>query len=98
MSSTFGIVRSRSRLQCDFLHLPQYKLSSPLSQRSCGVCYSDNNIKDLLISSRPNDFTNCKRRFNVDIYISAMDHARKSKLRSSVHLPSINKLLQYCYA
>ena len=34
-SSTLGIVRSRSRSQCDFgifLHLPQYKLSGPISQ------------------------------------------------------------------
>ena len=34
-SSTLGIVRSRSKSQRDFeifLHLPQYKLSSPLSQ------------------------------------------------------------------
>ena len=34
-SSTLGIVRSRSRSPCDFeifLHLPQYKLSSPISQ------------------------------------------------------------------
>ena len=61
------------------------------------VCLSDNIIQDLLISSRLNDFTNCKRRFNVDImmlYISAMDHARKSKSSSTVHLPSINKMIQ----
>ena len=34
-SSTSGIVQSRSRSQRDFeifLHLPQYKLSSPISQ------------------------------------------------------------------
>ena len=32
-SSTFGIVRSRSRHDFEiFLHLPQYKLSSPISQ------------------------------------------------------------------
>ena len=35
MSSILGIVRSSSSSQCDFaifLHLPQYKLSSPISQ------------------------------------------------------------------
>ena len=35
MCSTLGIVRSRSRSGHDFeffLHLPQYKLSSPISQ------------------------------------------------------------------
>ena len=35
MSSTLGIVRSRSRSWRDFegfLHIPQYKLSSPISQ------------------------------------------------------------------
>ena len=34
-NSTFGIVRSRSRSGWDFeffLHLPQYKLSIPISQ------------------------------------------------------------------
>ena len=42
----------------------------------------NNNIQDLLISSRLNDLANCYRHFNVDImmfYISAMDHARKLK-------------------
>ena len=32
------------------------------------------------------------------LYISAQDHARKLKLSSCVHLPSINKMFQYCYA
>ena len=35
MSSTLGIVQSRSRSRRDFeifLHIPQYKLSSPISQ------------------------------------------------------------------
>ena len=69
MSSTFGIVRSRSRSRPDFeifLHLPEYKLSGPISQLwgMLGivikyVCYSDNNILDLLRSSRLNDLTNC---------------------------------------
>ena len=62
------------------------------------VCYSDNDIQDLLISSRLNDLTNCKRHFNVGImmlYISAMDHARKLKFSSYVHLPSVNKTFQY---
>ena len=52
----------------------------------------------LFISSRLTDFTNCLRCFNVDImmlYISAMDHARKLKFSSHVHLPSINKMFQY---
>ena len=49
-----------------------------------------------------NDFmnVNCKRRFNVDIMmlcISAMDHARKPKSSSTVHLPSINTMFQYFY-
>ena len=41
------------------------------------------------------------RRFNVDImilYISGLDYARKLKFSSNVHLPSINKMLQYRYA
>ena len=53
------------------------------------------------MSSHLNDFMNCLRRFNVDImmlYISAMDHARKFKFSSYVHLPSINKMFQYRYA
>ena len=29
------------------------------------------------------------------LYISAMDHARKLKLSSYVHLPSINKMFRY---
>ena len=42
-SSTLGIVRSRSRSQRDFeifLHLPQYKLSTPISQlwHTLGSC------------------------------------------------------------
>ena len=42
-SSTLGIVQSRSRSQRDFesfLHLPQYKLSSPISQlwHTLGSC------------------------------------------------------------
>ena len=32
------------------------------------------------------------------LYISAMGHARKLKFISYVHLPSINKMFQYCYA
>ena len=42
-----------------------------------------------------------KRRFNVDIkmlYTSAMEHARKLKFSSYVHLPSINKMFQYRYS
>ena len=53
------------------------------------------NIQDLLISSHLNDHTNCPRRFNADImmlYISGIDHARKFKFSSYVHLPSINKM------
>ena len=60
-----------------------------------------NNIQDLLIPSRLNDHTNCKRCFNVDImmlYISVRDHARKLKFCSYIHLPSINKVFQYRYA
>ena len=49
-----------------------------------------NNIQDLLISPRLNDF--------MMLYISAMDQARKLKFNSYVHLPSINKMLQYRYA
>ena len=58
-------------------------------------CSSDNNIQDLLISSRLNDLTNCQRRFNVEfmmLCISGRDHARKLKFSSYVHLPSINKM------
>ena len=47
------------------------------------VCQSDNNIQDLLISSLFNDL---------------MDHARKLKFSSYVHVPSINKMFQYYYA
>ena len=53
------------------------------------------------MSSRLNDLTNCNRRLNVDImmlYISDRDHARKLKFSSYVHLPSINKMFEYCYA
>ena len=72
MGSMLGIVRLRSRSRRafeNFLHLPQYKLS-------------DNSLLDLLKSSRLNDLTACKRRFNVDnmmlyMYISVRDHARK---------------------
>ena len=32
------------------------------------------------------------------LYISAMDQTRKLKFSSYVHLPSINKTFQYCYA
>ena len=62
---------------------------------------SDNNIQDLLISSRLNDLTNCLRRFNVGImmlYIAVRDHARKLKFSSYVRLPFINKMFQYGYA
>ena len=41
------------------------------------------------------------RHFNIDIillYISAVDNVRKLKFSSYVHLPSINKISQYCYA
>ena len=58
-------------------------------------------MEDLLISSRLNDITNCERGFNVAIlmnYILAMDHARKLKFSSDVHLPFINKMFQYRYA
>ena len=44
---------------------------------------------------------NCYRHFNVNImmlHISAMDHARKLKFSIYVHLPSVNKIFQYCYA
>ena len=54
-SSTLGIIRSRSRSVHDFelfLHLPQYKLLSPISQLwhmeevvMKYVCSSDTNIK-----------------------------------------------------
>ena len=62
------------------------------------VCLSENNIQDLLISSRFNHLTNSKRHCNVDImmrYISAMDQARKLKFSIYVHLPPINKMIQY---
>ena len=67
MSSTLGIVRSRSRSQHDFeifLLLPPYKLSGPITQLWYKlvdikrVCLSDNNIQMLKISSRLKDFTN----------------------------------------
>ena len=32
------------------------------------------------------------------LYIAAMDHARKLKFSSYVHLPPINKMIQYRYA
>ena len=32
------------------------------------------------------------------LYIPAIDHARKLKFSSYVHLPSINEMFQYCYA
>ena len=32
---------------------------------------------------------------NIMLYISAMDHARKLKFSSYIHLPSINKMFQY---
>ena len=32
------------------------------------------------------------------LYISGGDHARKLKFCSYIHLPSINKMFQYCYA
>ena len=54
-----------------------------------------------IISSCLNDFTNCGRCFNVNImmlYISAMDHAKKLKFSSYVHLPFINKTFQNRYA
>ena len=50
------------------------------------------------MSSRLIDLTIC---FDVDImmlYISAMDHTRKLKFSSYVHLPSINKMFPYRYA
>ena len=56
---------------------------------------------DLIISSLLNDLTNCKRCFNVDIvnlYISAMNHAKKLKFCSYIHLPYINKMFQYRHA
>ena len=59
------------------------------------VCYSDNTLHDLLISSRLNDLTTCYRRFNVDImmlYISVRDHARKLKFSCYIHLPSIKNV------
>ena len=46
------------------------------------VCSSDNNIQNLLISSRLTDPMDCQRRFNVDImwlYISAMDNVMRLK-------------------
>ena len=53
------------------------------------------------MSSCLNDLLNCQRHFNVNImmlYISGMDHARKLKFSSYVHLPSTNKMFQYRYA
>ena len=58
-------------------------------------------VQYFLISSSLNDRMNCYRRFNFDIiklYISALDHTRKSKFRYYVNLPFINKVLQYRYA
>ena len=108
MSSTLGIVQSRSRSWRDFeifLHLLQYKLSSPIFQLwqvvIKYVCKSNNNIQDLLIPSRLNDLRTCCRHFHVDtmmLYISVRDHARKLKFSSYVHLPSINKMFHYCFA
>ena len=105
MSLTLGFVESRSRSRFNFeffSHLPQYKLSSAISQLwnkigSCDkyVCSSDINVQHLGMSSRLNDLMNCKRHFNVDImnlYISALDRARKLKFSHYVHLPSINKM------
>ena len=34
----------------------------------------------------------------IMLYISVRDHARKLKLSSYVHLPSVNKIFQYSYA
>ena len=65
------------------------------------VCYSYNNVQDLLISSRLNDLKNYYRCFNIDImmlHISVRDQATKLKFNSYVHLPSINKIIQYRYA
>ena len=48
-----------------------------------------------------NGFKNCKRHFNVDImmlYISSMDDGRKLKFSSDIHLPPINKMIQYRYS
>ena len=62
---------------------------------------SDISVQLFLISSRLNDLMNCYRCFNVDIiklYISALDEARKLKLRYCVNLPFVNKMLQYRYA
>ena len=65
------------------------------------VCLSDNNIQDLIISSRLNDLTNCYRHFNVHImmlYVSAVDPSMKLIFSSYVHLPSINKIFRKFYA
>ena len=43
-------------------------------------------------------FGTCKEVYILMLYISAMDHARKLKFSSYIHLPSINKMFQYRYA
>ena len=83
MSSTLGIVRSRSRSQRDFeifLHLPQYKLSTVIRY----VCQTDNNVQDFNVDI-------------ILLYISAVDngYVRKLKFSSYVHLSSINKIFNY---
>ena len=51
--------------------------------------------------SHLHDLMNCSRHFNVSImklYISGLDLARKLKFSIYVHLPPINKMLEYCHA
>ena len=106
-SSTLGIVRSRSRSWRDFKISPfttvqtvKSYISALAYVRKLGLSMSVNQTKRFLISSRMNNLTNCKRRFNADImtlYFSAMDQARKLKFSSYVHLPSINKIFRYRY-
>ena len=51
-----------------------------------------------ILLSRLNGLMNCWRRFNVNImklYMSGLGHARKLKFSKSVHLLSINQIVQY---
>ena len=65
------------------------------------ICINNIGVQHSLGRNETTTMFFLKRRFNVDImmlYILALDHARKLKFCSYIHLPSINKMFQYRYA
>ena len=108
MSSTLDMLQSRSKSQLDFeffLHLPQNKIQVLYFKRyEVMIKYISspaNNIQNIQITLRLNDFVKYKRCFKVNImklYISVLGHVRKLKVSIYIHLPFKNTMFQYRHA